>query len=67
MLKLTTAKTLLSDDLGPEEVDSISRVASCPGCLCPPDDACPQLLKDIITLPQKEAVVLIKRYFFLLW
>ena len=61
MLRLTSAKTLLTENIDAEEYDAISGVVSCPGCLCPPDDSCPQLLQDMISLPSKEAVGLIKR------
>ena len=61
MLKLTTAKKILNRNIDKDEIVSLNDVVACPGCLCPPDDSCPQLLQDIICLPQKDAVSLIKR------
>ena len=61
MLNLTTANNLTSSDLKEEELSSIHNVVSCPGCLCPADDACPQLLSDMICLSQQNSVSLIKK------
>jgi len=41
-----------------EEVKSILL----PGCLPPPDEACPQLLEDMIRLPEKKALKTVERY-----
>ncbi|XP_076802966.1 sec1 family domain-containing protein 2-like [Clavelina lepadiformis] len=61
MLRLTTAYQLIDGKMDNEELQMIRESVACPGCLCPPDDACPLLLEEMIKLPQKEALKSIKR------
>lgn len=62
MLKLTSAKTLISNKIDQDEISAIRDVVSCSGCLCPADDACPKLLQDMICLSQAKSFSLIKKW-----